>query len=73
MLELSAACNQEPIETVAADRADPALSESVRVRRAKRCADDLDALALEDLVEGATELAVTVMDQEANRGRAFRE
>jgi hypothetical protein len=54
-LEVSAVCDQEPVEAVATNRADPALGVRVRVRRAKRCADDLDALALEDLVEGAAE------------------
>ncbi len=73
MLELSAACDQEPIETVAADRADPAFGEGVRVRRPKRRADDLDALALEDVVEGEAELAVAVVDQEPGRPRPLRE
>src|SRR2546429_6631846 len=73
VFELSAACDKEPVEAVPADGADPALGERVRVRRAKRCADDLDALALEYLVEGAAEFAVAVVDQEPNRARAFRE
>ena len=72
-IELSAACDQEPVEAVAANRADPALGERVRVRRPKRGADDLDALALEDVVEGAAELAVAVVDQEPDRPRALRE
>ena len=58
MFELSAAYDQEPVETVSADGADPTLGERVRVRRTKGCADDLDGLALEDLVEGTAELAV---------------
>jgi hypothetical protein len=53
LFELFATGNQEPVEAVAADGADPALGECVRVRRAKRCADDLDGVAFEDLVEGA--------------------
>ena len=42
MFELSAASDQEPVEAVPADGADPALGERVRVRCPKRCADDLD-------------------------------
>ena len=72
-LELSAVCDQEPIETVTADRADPAFSEGVSVRRPKRRADDLDALAAEDIVEGEAELAVAVVDQEPDRPRPVRE
>src|SRR5437870_4531148 len=64
VLKLSAAYGQEPVETVAADGADPALAESVRVRRPERGADDLGTLAAEDVVKDAGELAVPVMDQE---------
>src|SRR6266498_4174306 len=71
MFELSAAYDQEPVEAVSADGADPTLGERVRVRRAKGCADDLDGLALEDLVEGTAELAVAVVNQEPNRSRAL--
>ena len=69
--KLSATCDQEPIETVTADGSDPALGERVGVWRTKRRADDLDALALEDVVEGAGELAVAVADQEAKRSRSL--
>src|SRR6266508_66912 len=70
---MSAACDQDPVEAVAPDSTDPAFGERVRVRRPERCADDLDALASEDIVEGAAELAVAVVDQEADRRRSFRE
>ena len=73
VFELSAACDQEPVEAVAADGADPALGERVRVRGPERCADDLDALASEDVVEGAAEFAVAVVDQEPGRCRSLRE
>ncbi len=72
-LELSAAEDQDPVEAVAADGADPALRERVGLRRPERCADDLDALASEDLIEDVAELAVAVVDQEADRCRPFRE
>ena len=71
--KLSATCDQEPIETVTADGSDPALGERVGVWRTKRRADDLDALALEDVVEGAGELAVAVADQEPERLGSIRE
>src|SRR5438093_5526643 len=69
-LERPAADDQEPVEAVAADRADPAFGERVRLRRPKRGADDLDAFASEDVVEGVAEFAVAVVDQEAGRRRA---
>jgi hypothetical protein len=72
-LELAAARDQEPVEALAADGADPALGERVRVRRPKRGADDLDAFVLEDVIERAAELAVAVVDQEPDRPRALRE
>jgi hypothetical protein len=72
-LKLPAAADQEPVEAVTPDGADPAFGERVCLRRAKRGADDLDALALEDLVEGATELAVTVVDQEPGWCRSLGE
>lgn len=59
-LKLPAAADQEPVEAVAADGADPTFGERVCLRRAKRGADYLNALALEDVVEGTAELAVTV-------------
>ena|SRR5438552_18262862 len=64
LLKLSPADDQDPVEAVAADGADPALGERVRLRRPERGADDLDAVASEDLVERAAELAVSVVNQE---------
>jgi len=64
MLELSAAADQEPVEAVAANGADPAFGERVCLWRPKRGAEDLDALAAEDLVERAREFIVAVVDQE---------
>jgi hypothetical protein len=72
-LELSAACDQEPVEAVAAYGADPAFGERVCLRRPKRRADDLDALALEDHVEGMAEFAVAVVDQEPGWCRSLAE
>jgi hypothetical protein len=64
-LELPAAADQEPVEAVAADGADPAFGERVCLWRAKWGADDLDAFAAENIVEVAAELAVAVVDQDA--------
>ena len=45
LLELSPADDQDPVEVVAADGADPALGERICLGRLERCADDLDAVA----------------------------
>ncbi len=66
-LEMATVEDQEPVETLASDGADEALGDRVRLRRPHRRADDLDAVASEDDVEVAGELAVTIPDQEANR------
>ena len=73
LLELSPADDQDPVEAVAADGADPAPGERICLRRPKRCANDLDAVASEDLVEDTAELAVSVVNQEANRCQPCRE
>src|SRR5919201_3578060 len=67
MLEVAAAEDEDSIEAVGADRADPALGEGVRVRRLDGRADHLDALAPEDLVEGVAELRVAVVDEKPER------
>src|SRR6266542_7128578 len=65
MLELAATEDQEPVEALPAHAADPAFGVGVRVRRLDRRPDDLHAFAAEDAVEGAAELRVAVVDQEA--------
>jgi hypothetical protein len=72
-LKLSSPRDQKPVEAVAADGADPALGERVRVRRPKWGADDLDTLTAEDIVEGAAEFCVAVVDQETDWPRSFSE
>src|SRR5436190_11332493 len=69
--EVSAAHDQEPVEALAPDGADPSFDERVRAGRPHGCADRPDALEAEDLVERRRELAVTVMDQEPDRLRAI--
>jgi len=51
-LELAAVEDQQPVEALTPDAADPALDVRVRVRRLERCADDPYRLAMED-VKGA--------------------
>ncbi len=72
VLELAPACDQDPVEAVPADGADPAFGECVCLRRTERGADDLDALASEDVVKGAAELTVAIMYQVADRCQGFR-
>ena len=67
VFEVASVDDQETVEAFAAERADETLRDCVRSRRASRRAEDLDVLALKDLVEGARELRVTVADQESNR------
>jgi hypothetical protein len=71
--EVSAVDDQEPVEALAADGADPPFDVGVRARRPNRGADCPDPLATEHLVEGCSELAVAVVDQETGRLRAFDE
>src|SRR6266511_261516 len=65
-LEVAAAEDQQPVETLATDCADKALGVSVCLWCADRCVDHLDAFTAEDLVEGGAELAVAVVDQESH-------
>jgi hypothetical protein len=54
--------DQHPIQQLAADGADPSLSDCVRSGRAYRCAQDADGFAGEHGVEDAGELAVAIPD-----------
>ena len=71
--KVAAVDEQEPVEALSASAADKAFRDRVGLRRTDRCLDDLDALACEDGVEIAGELAVAVADQEAQRRRALRD
>jgi hypothetical protein len=71
--EVAAVHDQEPVETLATDGADPAFDEGVRAGRAHWCADCPDAVGPEHLVERRGELAVAVVDQEPNRLRPVDE
>jgi hypothetical protein len=61
--EVARSGDQELVEAFAAQRANPALGDRVRPRRANRGADDADVGAGEHRVEGGGELAVPVTDQ----------
>src|SRR5689334_4532392 len=67
VVEVAAAEDEDSVETVSAESADPALGVSVRVRRLDRRADHPDALSPEGLVEGVAELRVAIVDEEPER------
>ena len=73
VLKLAAADDQQPIEALAADAANPALHVGVGVRCPYGRADDLDLLVPEDGIEGARELRVAIVDQEPNLSVALVE
>jgi hypothetical protein len=60
--EVAAVEDQEPVEALATDAADPAFGERVRAGCANGCPDDPDCFGAEHLVKGGSELAVTVVD-----------
>jgi hypothetical protein len=62
VVEVAAGDEQEPVEALAADAADPALQVGVRVRRLHGRTDYLDVLGRQEGVEGAWEFRVAVMD-----------
>ncbi len=65
VLEMAAADDEDPVEAVGADGPHPAFGVGVRVRCLDGRVDHLDALGAEDLIEGAAELLVAVVDQES--------
>ena len=67
MVEVAAAEDQQPVEALATDAADPALRVRSRLRRPHRRLDHPDPLEAEDLVELTGELAVAITDQEPPR------
>jgi hypothetical protein len=71
--EVASVHDQDPVEALAAYGADPAFDERVRARCPHRCADDPDAVGAEHLIERRRELAVAVVDQEADRLRPLDE
>jgi hypothetical protein len=67
VLELAAAEDQQPVEALTTNAADPALGVRIRVRRLDRRPDHSDSFASEDVIEAAAELGVAIVNQEAER------
>ena len=72
VFEVAASEDGDAVEAVGANGAYPTLGEGVCVRRLDWRADQLDALRLEDLVEGVAELRVAIVD-EGPEGMVFAE
>ena len=70
LLKVSAADNQQPVQTLGTHRADPTLRIGVGVRGADRRPDHRDALRGQHRVEGRRELGIAIVDEEAG-GRAL--
>jgi hypothetical protein len=60
---VAAAEDQEPVETLAPDAADPTFGVRSRLRGSHRRLDDTDSFRAEDLIEVTAELAVAVTDE----------
>jgi hypothetical protein len=63
--------DQQPVQALGTDRADPALRMGVGIRRLHRCQQHLGAFCAEHLVEGTAELRIPVAEQEAHPSPAF--
>ena len=72
-LEVTAVCDEEPVQTLGSDSSDESLGDRVRFRRSHRRLDDMDPFAGEDRVEVAGELVIAVADQEAEPSRLLLE
>jgi hypothetical protein len=65
--------DQQPVEEFPAQGADDRLADRVRSGRLRRAAENPDSFRREHGVEGASELARAIPDQELDRGRALPE
>jgi hypothetical protein len=63
-LQVTSAENQDVVEALSSNGADPTLRERVRRRRSHGRLHDAEALSAEHLVEGAGELGVSIPDEE---------
>jgi putative transposase len=61
--------DQQPVQALGTDRADPALRVGVRIGRLDGCQQDLGALGAEHVVEGAAELGVPIAQHELHKLR----
>ena len=66
--EMPTPSDQEMVQAFLAQGTDPALGDGIGVRRLDRCADDLGADRVPEVIEGPGELAVAVADQEPEAG-----
>jgi hypothetical protein len=71
--QTSFAVDQQPVRALRPDRPHPALGITIRPRRPGRNPHDPHALAGEDSIERASELSVTVPDEEPERADPVRE
>src|SRR4029077_12137090 len=67
VFEMPSTEDEDPVEAIGANGANPALGVSICVRRLDRRADHSDAFAPEDLIEGVVELRVAVVNEEPER------
>ena len=70
-LQVTPAKDEDVVETLSSSASDPALRERVRFRRTDRCPHNLEAFGPEDLIEGSTELRVSVTEQDMFVVEAF--
>src|SRR5258705_13501616 len=73
VLEMLAVEDQEPIQTLRANRPHESFRNTVCLRRAKRRANDLYPIALKDPVKTLGELLVPIANQEAEGVLALRQ
>jgi len=64
--KMTLADDQQAVKTLAAGTADEALHDGVRRRRPVGCAHRPDSRACQELIEGAGELGIAVVDEEAH-------
>ena len=67
LFQVTSADDQQPVEALGADGTDPTLRMGVRVRRPDRRHQHLGALGAEHVVEPATELCVSISNEEPYR------
>lgn len=67
MVEVTEAEDDEPVQALSPNRADPALDEGVLIRRSWRCGLNRSAVVGKDLIESFGVLKVAVSDEVADR------
>jgi hypothetical protein len=73
LFEVAPVADQYSVEQLAADGADPSFGARIRPGRSYRCAQDSDAFAGENGIEGVGELAIAIPDQEPELSDAVAE